>query len=158
MTADATIGSVPSAGELYSPDERAAHRAERAAKRESQVHGGDAHTVELIRPLLASIVNGKALANAVNVSHSKLQRILRDYFANEPLADRFRHQDRDQQVSLYDAALVREIREALGQGVVGISNMAKAIGSSFTKVAALNTRYKLGIPKGVGGFRKKVTV
>lgn len=157
VTADATIGSVPSTGELYSPDERAAHRAERAAKRESHIHSGDEQLVAMIRPLLASIVNGKALANAVNVSHSKLQRILRDHFANEPLADRFRHQDRDQQVTLNEAALVAKIRIALGNGVVGVGPVAKYCGSSFTKVAELNRRCKLGIPKGVGGFRKKVT-
>lgn len=144
--------------DLYTPEERAAYKAERAAKREHRLRAGDDKRVAAVRDQLPIAKCTKALAKATELSPHVLQRILRDYFADEPMADRFRALDRDQQVSLNEAALIAKIRIALGNGVVGLGNVAKACGSSFTKVAELNTRCKLGIPKGVGGYRKKVTV
>lgn len=156
-TETTTFASTPSTGDTYSPEARAAYQERRARRETARTRAGDDELVAAIRPLLATVECAKALAGAVGVSHSKLQRLLRDYLAYEPLADRFQHKDREQQVSLNEAALVAKIRIALCNGVVGVGRVAKYCGASFTKVAELNRRCKLGIPKGVGGFRKKVT-
>lgn len=140
----------------YTPEQQMAHVIVKAEKRQRAMRAGDPEAVALIDRMLPTATSARAIADALFCTESKLHRLLREYFAEDPRANRFRHKDRETQMADYERELVAKIKQAVADGIKGMTPIANHCGTSFTRVVDVNRKYRLGIPKGVGGFRKKV--
>lgn len=142
-------------GGKFSPAEVKAYVQRKTDGLHYKIRNQDAEAVAMLRGLLDTAPHATFLAKQLQCSDNRVQRLLLEHFATDERADRFRHRDRDQQKLDSEKQLVEKIRQCLADGMIGTWPICKACHSSFSAVTAANKKYKLEIPRGKGGFRKK---
>jgi hypothetical protein len=138
----------------FTPQEQVAYVNAKATERSNSYRKGDAEAVATIASILPTALSAAALTSALGCSADKMQRLLREHFADDPLADRFRAKDRDQRNREREEELVPAIRAAIASGLVGVYAIAKAIGVCTKRLVAIEKLYRLNIPRCKSGRRK----
>lgn len=132
--------------------------AENSAKRRAAIAKkaveDDGSLVKRIIELKDQVPHTFALAKALRISDTKLQRLLSEYLAEDATLDRFRATDRESQKANFEADLLVKVRQAIADGMIGIKAIAVHCGASSVRVSALNRKYSLNI---MHGSAQKVT-
>lgn len=140
----------------FDAHQQLAHATAKASKRSRQARAGDLEAVALVKAMLPTASSAVAIANALYCTEDKLQRLLREYFADEPMADRFRRLDRDARNKEVEDQVVPAVRKAIADGMVGIYAIAKHVGICTKRLNEINVLYRLNIPKAKTGRKGEV--
>lgn len=132
----------------FTSGERAEHSAKRRAAIANQSAEEDQALLKRMAELKDETINTFALSKALRISGSRLQRLLRDYLAEDVTFDRFRATDRESQKANYETDLLVKVRQAIADGMIGIKAIAVHCGASSVRVSALNRKYDLNIMHG----------
>lgn len=112
---------------------------------------GDAKLVEMMDAAMNHCTSMADLRAACGgCSPAKIWRMIRDHFATDPRAERFRHRSREER----EADLLVEVRKLLDDGVRGIKCIAERVGRQFDTISALDKKHKLGIALPMGSGRR----
>jgi len=128
----------------------------RSEKKIQETAASDKPLVEALSALLDDAPNTTYITEQLKRSHDLVQRLLTDYFADDPRADKFRRKERDVLNQENELALVEKIRDALSAGLVGVWSIAKHLHSSHHSITAVNKKYKLNIPRATTGRKVEV--
>lgn len=136
----------------YTVEEQLAYRQRKdaqAAAKHSRVHE------PFIGPINAAMDTAQSqleLAERVGISPNKLRRILRTHFASDPRLTKFLKEG--SQLDRED--VVRRARAAIRGGVIGLGNLAEAVGVSKETLRRLSVEDGLIIPLAAPGRRSEV--
>lgn len=130
----------------------------KAEKQHYRVRSGDAESVKILREWLPEANSATFLAEKLDCSIGRVQRLLAENFADDPRAEKFRHHDRDMQKSEHEAELAEKIKAALAAGMIGTWSISKWCNSSFETVRRVSKKYRIDIPRGRTGRQSGATV
>lgn len=112
----------------------------------------DAKAVNKLNELLGNAENMTQICDAMACSPNRVQRLVRDHFADDPRADRFRaHLPMEERKALLEAELLPKISKCIADGVVGIHKVAELCGTSFEMVRTIEKKHRLRIERQKGG-------
>ena len=159
-TANSTVAFastlVTNKSKQFSQKELNAYAKRKADKLHYKYRNDDPSAVAMLQGLLDTAPNATFLLKQLQCSADRVQRLLSEYFAADPRADKFRHRDREEQKLENEMILAAKIRQCLADGMAGTWPICKHLHASFAAVALVNKKYKLDIPRGKGGRPNKV--
>lgn len=119
----------------------------KAEKLHYRVRSGDAESVKLLHEWLPLATSATFLAEKLDCSIGRVQRLLAENFAGDLRAQKFRHHDRDMQKAEHEAELAEKIKTALAAGMIGTHSVSKWCNSSFETVRRVSRKYRIDIPR-----------
>lgn len=129
-------------------------------RRESQFKASsdsDAKAVELMGTLLDTATQQQELCRALGCSPERMHRLIRDYFRDDPRAEKFARRTQEERRADNGERLLPKIKAAVAAGIVGINNIAQHCGTHWKRVSEVNKTYRLGIPKEPAGRKPPAT-
>lgn len=113
----------------------------------------DDKAAEKLSGLLDAAATLAGLAADMGCSVDKVQRLIRDRFADDARADPFRKRTREESRALFEKDLLSRIAAAQQAGARGIWAIAHSCNANFNCVAQVNKKFKLGLVLGKGDNR-----
>lgn len=139
----------------FTQSELTAYAKKKAEKLHYRVRSGDAESVKLLHEWLPVAASASFLADKLDCSIGRVQRLLAENFADDHRAEKFRHHDRDMQKHEHELELAKKIRDCLARGMIGTWPICKEVHASFESVTQVSRKYRIEIPRGKGGLRVK---
>lgn len=142
----------------FTQSELTAYAKKKAEKLHYRVRSGDAESVKLLHEWLPVAASASFLAEKLDCSIGRVQRLLAENFADDPRAEKFRHHDRDMQKAEHEAELAEKIKTALAAGMIGTWPISRWCNSSFETVRRVSKKYRIDIPRGKTGRQSGAAV
>lgn len=148
---------ITNSGSRFSSEEIRAYADRKSKKLNNKIRSGDAESVELLKVYLDNATSSLSLAAQIGCSVDRMQRLLSEYFPEDPRADKFRHKDRDKKKADNEAVLAEKIKLAIASGVAGKTPICRVVHASLASVTRVSKKYKLDVSRRKSG-RNAVSV